>query len=104
MVKLILVAWPVPVFPAFSGHFPLRTGADLAQNWRRKRHRTALGGPLRTWRLTPDFEREKPIAHGVDHAGPLPTSPSAMTAAALRRRGASDASSPIISYQDGVFL
>ena len=36
MVKVNLATAPIPVFPAFSRHFPLRTGADLAQIWRRK--------------------------------------------------------------------
>lgn len=103
IVKVNLATFPIPVFPAFSRHFPLRTGADLAQNWRRK---SAPNGPWRallTSRFTPGFERGKPNARGVGHAGPLPRSASAMTASALRRGGAGT-SDRIISCQDGVVL
>ena len=44
MVKVNLAAAPIPVFPALSRHFPLRTGANLAQKWRRK---TTPNGPRR---------------------------------------------------------
>ena len=107
MVKVNLATAPIPVFPAFSRHFPLRTGADLAQIWRRtgaeSRRRTTLGAPLLTSRFTAGFEREKPNARGIGHAGSLPRSASAMTAAALRRGGAG-ASDRIIWCQDGVVL